>query len=231
LTDDEAKRAVTEEVIANFPGRGQKEDHADTNKSVPDHVTAALKRMRCLDSCVSEALRLASASITVRKVVRAFTFTTAGGHKHNLRAGDEVAVYPFLTHTDPDIYDAPRCYRYDRFLDVTPHLPLPSSLTATTTREPRRQQQHHFLPFGGGSSICPGRYFARNEIKLFLACVLFHFDIALLATDDKGKKRSESSGRDPFEVLPSLDQTRVGIGVLPPVRDIAFRLQRRKTNK
>ena len=37
-----------------------------------------------------------------------------------------------------------------------------------------------FRPFGGGSTHCPGRFLAWREIALFVACVLWRFDIKLV---------------------------------------------------
>lgn len=48
------------------------------------------------------------------------------------------------------------------------------------------------MPFGAGPRICPGRYLALLEIKLAMAVLLAHFDIAEVSTPD---------GREPRERL------------------------------
>lgn len=48
------------------------------------------------------------------------------------------------------------------------------------------------MPFGAGPRICPGRYLALLEIKLAMALLLGHFDIAEVSTVD---------GREPRELL------------------------------
>lgn len=48
------------------------------------------------------------------------------------------------------------------------------------------------MPFGAGPRICPGRYLALLEIKLAMAVLLAHFDIAEVSTPD---------GREPRELL------------------------------
>ena len=48
------------------------------------------------------------------------------------------------------------------------------------------------MPFGAGPRICPGRYLALLEIKLAMAMLLAHFDIAEVRTPD---------GREPRELL------------------------------
>ena len=40
------------------------------------------------------------------------------------------------------------------------------------------------MPFGAGPRICPGRYLALMEIKLAMAALLRHFDIAAVDTPD-----------------------------------------------
>ena len=47
------------------------------------------------------------------------------------------------------------------------------------------------LPFGAGPRICPGRYLALQEIKLALAAVLAHFDIASVDAPDGGEPAEE----------------------------------------
>lgn len=45
------------------------------------------------------------------------------------------------------------------------------------------------MPFGAGPRICPGRYLALMEIKLAMAVLLRHFDIAAVDTPDGGAPR------------------------------------------
>jgi cytochrome P450 len=45
------------------------------------------------------------------------------------------------------------------------------------------------MPFGGGPRVCPGRYLALLEIKMAMAMLLTHFDIAQVATPDGGEAR------------------------------------------
>jgi cytochrome P450 len=43
------------------------------------------------------------------------------------------------------------------------------------------------MPFGGGPRICPGRYLALLEMKMAMAMLLMHFDIAGVDTPDGGE--------------------------------------------
>lgn len=65
------------------------------------------------------------------------------------------------------------------------------------------------MPFGSGVTICPGRLFAVQEIKQFLILMLSYFELELV----------ESC----IQMSP-LDQSRAGLGILPPLlHDIEFR--------
>lgn len=158
-----------------------------------------LGNLKILDSAISEALRLSSGSLTVREVLEEFTLETAGG-RYRLRKGDRVCIAPFITHRDPDVFEDPLEYKYDRFYAEGgrkqfykngERVPLP------------------LMPFGAGASMCPGRFFAINEIKLFLTNVLTEWDIEL--------------GSDP---QPPFEFGRAGLGIYPPAHDVAVRIRR-----
>ncbi|MBV1860936.1 MAG: cytochrome P450 [Nannocystaceae bacterium] len=158
-----------------------------------------LSDLKLLDSAIHEALRLSSGSLTIREVLENFLFETEGG-THKLRRGDRVCLAPFITHRDPDVFEDPLEYKYDRFYAEEgrkqfykdgKRVPLP------------------LMPFGAGSSMCPGRFFAVNEIKLFMTTVLTHWDIEL--------------GSDPH---PAFEFGRAGLGIYPPAHDVSVRIRR-----
>ncbi len=158
-----------------------------------------LDGLRMLDSAVRESLRLSSGSLTVREVLEPFTLETGSG-AHCLRAGDRVCLAPFVTHRDPEIFEDPLTYRFDRFYAPTgrkqfykrgQRVPLP------------------LMPFGAGVSMCPGRFFAMNEIKLFVAMAVSQWNIELL--------------RGP---IPDFEYRRAGLGIYPPAHDVPVRLRR-----
>lgn len=67
------------------------------------------------------------------------------------------------------------------------------------------------MPFGAGPRICPGRYLALLEMKMAMAVLLQHFDIAGVATDD---------GQPPVEQL-NFTMTPVGLRMRLQARDPA----------
>jgi cytochrome P450 len=159
-----------------------------------------LDGLHMLDSAIREALRLSSGSLTVREVLEPFALETLAG-THSLRRGDRVCLAPFITHRDPDIFEQPLEYRADRFYSTSgrkqfykngQRVPLP------------------LMPFGAGVSMCPGRFFAMNEIKLFVAMALSQWELQA----DSGP-------------IPDFEFSRAGIGIYPPAHDVQVRIRRK----
>ncbi|KAG9274041.1 cytochrome P450 7A1 [Astyanax mexicanus] len=176
------------------------EDH-DTPISLS---TEQLDSMTVLESIISEALRLSSASIMIRVANDDFSLTLDSGKPQAIRKGDYIALYPQLIHMDPDIYSNPMEFRYNRYLDEM-------GQKRTQFSKNGRPLKNYLLPFGSGASKCPGRFFAMNEIKLFLTLVLWYYDLHLSDTNKA--------------VLP--DSTRAGLGILPPMQDVLLRYRAR----
>ncbi|KAJ1444379.1 cytochrome P450 [Pelagophyceae sp. CCMP2097] len=172
--DSDIQLKVRAEVAALVGGGDLRAKLADP--AVLDGLDSALPQ---LDACISEALRLTSASLTIRKVRKPYAVP---GSNFSLRVGDRLALYPPLVHFDEKRVGAdPEAFRGDRYADAA--VPL--------------------MPFGGGVSMCPGRTFARREVKSFLVVILSRYAVTLDALDAPP---------------PQLDATRVGLGIIPPAR-------------
>ena len=140
------------------------------------------------DRVPAEALRLSTQSLTVRRAAapwvlpppRAATTASSGGTRAAttaalvVRAGDRVALFPPVVHFDATIFDAPHEFRWDRF--VVGDGGGPAAAGAAAAVPPRLTSK--LMPFGGGVSMCPGRTFARREIKSFIATVLTSYEVA-----------------------------------------------------
>ncbi len=94
-------------------------------------------------------------------------------------------------------------FRYDRFIQ--------DGREKTDFYKDGQRLKYYLMPFGSGSSICPGRYFAVNEIKQFLCLLLLYFDLQL----DEGQARV------------TVDSSRAGLGILLPATDVRFRYRLR----
>ena len=69
--------------------------------------------------------------------------------------GEHLIIPSFVTHYDQEIFENPSIYQYDL------------SITTPKVYKNGKLVTRPELAFGGGTSYCPGRYFARNEIKVW----------------------------------------------------------------
>ena len=201
------------------------------------NIAEILNNMPCIQSVVLESLRLCIGSITLRESMLDFDLVLDKGRGSvRLRKGDRVVLAPTFTHYDKDIYPDPFAFIWDRFLVAPGENPgaakLPSrggSLSASL-QIPRRTLLGRKLadtislqPFGGGHTMCPGRHFALAEIKAFLALILvsfeFNFDNKLAAAD--GVIRTTAKD------FPGFEQSRAGLGSLPPSSAVPCMWRRR----
>ncbi|XP_059200710.1 cytochrome P450 7B1 [Centropristis striata] len=162
-----------------------------------------LDRLVYLESAINESLRLSSASMNIRVVQEDFRLQLSSEHSVAVRKGDFIALYPQSMHMDPEIYEDPQSFRFDRYIQC-------GGLKTDFFKEGQRLK-YYLMPFGSGSSMCPGRYFAINEIKQFVCLLLLYFDLQLEA----GQPRV------------ALDSSRAGLGILLPATDVRFRYRLR----
>ncbi|XP_063307426.1 cytochrome P450 7B1 [Pelobates fuscus] len=168
------------------------------------HITRdQLDSLVLLGSAINESLRLCSASMNIRVVQEDFVLELEGDQAYNLRKGDFVAIYPPTLHKDPEVYDDPEVFKYDRYVE--------DEKEKTTFFKKGKKLKHYLMPFGSGATICPGRFFAVNEIKQFLAVILLYVDMEMVENKIIGQ-----------------DNSRTGLGILLPNSDIKFRYKPRK---
>jgi len=89
-----------------------------------------------------------------------------------------------------------------------PQPPLRSA--KTTARTDREERERIAVVDCATHRMCPGRHFARNEIKLATAIVLGEFDLQVRGSE-----------------IPPLDNSRAGLGILPPSHDVGDSLSKR----
>ncbi|MBN3315775.1 CP8B1 hydroxylase, partial [Atractosteus spatula] len=159
-----------------------------------------------LDSVVEETLRLTAAPILTRAVLQDMTLKLADGREYNLREGDRVALFPRTAiQMDPSVHPDPQTFKYDRFL-------TPEGTKKTDFYKNGKKVKYYNMPWGAGVSMCPGRFFATNELKLFVFLMLTYFDFEL---------------KNPEEEIPSIDPTRWGFGSMQPTKDVQFKYRLR----
>ncbi|XP_048366543.1 5-beta-cholestane-3-alpha,7-alpha-diol 12-alpha-hydroxylase [Sphaerodactylus townsendi] len=158
-----------------------------------------------LDSAVEETLRLAAAPLLIRAVVDDMKLKMNDGREYALRKGDRIGIFPYLAaHMDPEIHPQPHVFKYDRFLN--------QNGTKKEFYKNGEKVKYFTMPWGAGTSMCPGRFFAVNEMKLFAFLMLTYFEVELVNKDEE---------------VPPLDKTRYGFGVMQPAYDVQFRYRLR----
>ncbi|XP_078722320.1 7-alpha-hydroxycholest-4-en-3-one 12-alpha-hydroxylase-like [Lampetra fluviatilis] len=201
----DAMAAVRAEVQQLLEATGQS-DGAETR--VISLTRDALVNTPVLDSVIEEVLRLRSAPILIRAVRHDKTLQVPGasGPGPKLRAGDRVAMFPHLSpHMDPEIHVDPEEFKFDRFLNE-------DGSKKTDFFKSGRKLRYPTMPWGAGVSICPGRFFATNEIKQFIVLILIHYDIEFC---------------DPATKVPDINASRFAFGVMHPTHEICFRYRPR----
>ncbi|EAW86877.1 cytochrome P450 family 7 subfamily B member 1 [Homo sapiens] len=193
LRHPEAMAAVRDEIDRLLQSTGQKK-----GSGFPIHLTREqLDSLICLESSIFEALRLSSYSTTIRFVEEDLTLSSETGD-YCVRKGDLVAIFPPVLHGDPEIFEAPEEFRYDRFIE--------DGKKKTTFFKRGKKLKCYLMPFGTGTSKCPGRFFALMEIKQLLVILLTYFDLEII--DDK-----------PI----GLNYSRLLFGIQYPDSDVLFR--------
>ncbi|KAM6919754.1 cytochrome P450 7B1 [Lycodopsis pacificus] len=162
-----------------------------------------LAKLVCLESAINESLRLSSAAMNVRVAQEDFSLRLNAERSVSVRRGDFIVLYPQTMHMDPEIYEDPQSFRVDRFLQ--------DGGEKTDFYKAGQRLRYYLMPFGSGSSRCPGRHFAVNEIKQFLCVLLLYVDLQLV----EGQPGA------------TLDSSRAGLGILPPAKDVRFRYRPR----
>ncbi|XP_064409765.1 cytochrome P450 7B1 [Latimeria chalumnae] len=195
----EALAAVHDEIDHVLRSTGQEID--------PDYIIhltrEKLDGLIYLGSAINESFRLCSASMNIRVAQEDFTLKFEETKAISLRKGDWVAFYPQSLHLDPEVYENPEVYKFDRFVE--------DGKEKTAFYKNGKKLRDYLMPFGSGVSKCPGRFFAVNEIKQFLILLIKYYDMEIL----------------PGERQVGLDSSRAGLGILLPNSPVHFRYKLR----
>ncbi|KAK1223670.1 hypothetical protein PQX77_013461 [Marasmius sp. AFHP31] len=135
----------------------------------------ALSRCVKLDSLFKETLRLnVFGSITLpRLAVKDFTFTD--GTK--VSAGYYVATAADVLQRDANVYPEPDEFKPFRFATPTTISEEQEALNEWPNRMTSTTES--FVAFGGGRHLCPGRFFASTEMKVFMAYLILNYDLKM----------------------------------------------------
>ncbi|KAK2895159.1 7-alpha-hydroxycholest-4-en-3-one 12-alpha-hydroxylase-like [Channa argus] len=199
----EAMKAVKEEVDKVLKESGQQLQRGGPLVNLTREM---LMKTPILDSAIEETLRLTAAPLLTRAVVQNMTFKMANGREYFIRKGDRMALFPYsAVHIDPEIHPDPQLFKYDRFLN-------PDGSKKTAFYKAGNKVKYYTMPWGAGVSMCPGRFFATNELKQFAFLMLVYFEFEL---------------KNPEEKIPEIDFKRWGFGSMQPQGDVQFRYRLR----
>ncbi|KZF26779.1 cytochrome P450 [Xylona heveae TC161] len=148
-----------------------------------------------LNALYLESLRLTNSSASARFIKED---TQVGGF--TLRAGNKLLIPYRQLHLNAGIFgeDANE-FDLNRFL-----------------KNPKLSHNPSFRPYGGGQTMCPGRFMAKQEVFAMMAMLANRYDI-------------EVKSASPSQKFPRLDELKPGIGIMGPVEgeDLILRLRRR----
>ncbi|XP_031592560.1 cytochrome P450 7B1 [Oreochromis aureus] len=164
---------------------------------------AHLEKLLYMESAIKESFRLCSSSMNIRVAQEDFSLRLDAERSAAVRKGDIIALYPQALHLDPEIYEDPETFRFDRYVQ--------NGQKKTDFYKDGQKLKHYLMPFGSGATKCPGRFFAINEIKQFLSVILLYLDLEL----EEGQSKA------------TLDLSRAGMGVMLPAKDVRFRYRLR----
>lgn len=145
-------------------------------------------------------MRLTGVAASVRTVT---ADTVIGGR--TLRAGNRLIIPYRQLHLEQRIFGEDNLtFRPSRFQN-----------NGKSSKTGERVRMEHFRPFGGGSTICPGRFITKRVVVLFVALILRRFDISM------------AGGHQP---MPTAEEWRPVLGVIDvkPGDDMRIRLTPRK---
>eukprot|EP00002_Diphylleia_rotans_P022968 TRINITY_DN4511_c0_g2_i2.p1 TRINITY_DN4511_c0_g2~~TRINITY_DN4511_c0_g2_i2.p1 ORF type:complete len:511 (+),score=116.32 TRINITY_DN4511_c0_g2_i2:46-1578(+) len=171
VRDEELLRSVLKEIEESITSAPAESEHG---KSPSVHFNQS--KLVLIDACINESLRLTSYSMTLRRALEEYELKSKD-KTFLVRKGDMVVIYPNLTHMDPEIFPEPEKFNPYRFAPQL--IPGNDPQAEPVFTKDGKVVKNALMPFGGGVSLCPGRFFARNEIKMFVVLLLHFFDIRI----------------------------------------------------
>ncbi|KAF3623532.1 Ent-kaurenoic acid oxidase 1 [Capsicum annuum] len=122
-----------------------------------DQIGLTLKEIRQMDylsKVIDETLRVVTFSFVVFREAKEDVIVQG----YTIPKGWKVLLWFRSVHLDPDIYNDPLEFNPSRWDGLTP-------------------KAGSFLPFGGGSRLCPGNDLAKLEISIFLHYFLLDYEL------------------------------------------------------
>jgi len=172
----------------------------------------ALLSLPFLSSAFTETLRLRVSTTPTRQILKDLEVDG-----YVLKAGKVVMLPSWPAHTN-DEWSTPdhsaTTFWAGRFLPENNSKGDKKAASASSLLKSGR-----YFPFGGGTSICPGRFFAKQEVLIAVAIMILKFDIEFVKFIGHDGSDSDRG--------PETDTKNAGAGAVSPDRDLLVRLKRR----
>lgn len=188
-----ACRSQVDQLYAKRKAAAQDESQVRLTLSDLDELTL-------LESAFWEVLRLYNMNFTARTVTEDFVLETKT-QRYFIQKGSQLMPFWGILHYDPDVFDNPQQFQYDRFIGDKEY----------TFNSGAKVNGFPVVAFGGGEHLCPGRKFISYEVRLFSAMLMHHYDMQLA----------------PGESIPGIDLANQGIGVSHPDRKVKTLIRER----
>jgi cytochrome P450 len=208
IKDPPSLQRVAAEVAEAYTSCAEGEKASKETKLTQD----ALAKLVFTDACITEVLRLTSEAFVMRYVTEPCEIEMASGKTYVLRKGDGVGLAPLLFNYDKEIHKDPERFVPNRWMMGSTAEEISQSamgkMPLYKNGEPIEVGGIH--SFGSGVTQCPGRHFARNEIKTLVAYLVNNFKFELVP--GPGPKGATSRGDVPFTpTYPKPDFAGLGI--------------------
>jgi hypothetical protein len=160
-------------------------------------VDAMIKHCSLFKATFYETMRLYTAGTSYKKVLQDVTLTESDedahsfgkprGQTYHVAAGSFLVIPHATMQMDPRLWDNPASFCPERFL-----------VTDEKNPEIMKADMRHLNAFGGGHSICKGRYFAEREVMIFVAGFLSIWDFGPAGKwEDPGKYYNGTGSANP----------------------------------
>lgn len=174
------------------------------HKALTVNIAKVIEAFPLLESLVKEVLRVQSTNASARFLLKDILIDDGNGGTYLLKKDSFLGMPSGPLHSSEAIW-GPNAHRLDptRFLKER-QLGIPASAKRT---------------FGGGSSLCPGRYFAMNEITSVLIIMVLRYNIEPI----EGKwKTPKARHHISTSILTPVDDVRVRVLPREEVRDVSW---------
>ncbi|KAI5865352.1 cytochrome P450 [Durotheca rogersii] len=159
----------------------------------------SVQKLKLIDSTIRESMRLIPFNSVglLRTVMDPYGIEVQQGNTTlNIPRGTILTIPVEAIHHDEAVYKNADAFYPFRFaqpgairdiIDATNETTCEASEVAGKPAEGGKQKtsatiDDAFLGFGFGKHACPGRFFALNEIKIFVAYMVLHYDIQHITT-------------------------------------------------